>query len=61
LSMSAEIITRVNEKAFEYLLAPPTRLTGWDITIPLTRGEHFHAIDADKIIDKIQEVMSFKA
>jgi pyruvate dehydrogenase E1 component beta subunit len=28
LSMSAEIITRVNEKAFEYLLAPPTRLTG---------------------------------
>ena len=30
----AELIALVNEKAFLYLEAPPTRLTGFDITIP---------------------------
>lgn len=59
-SVSAEIITRVNEKAFEYLSSPPTRLTGWDITVPLARGEKFHAIDAEKVVAKIKELMAFK-
>lgn len=59
-STSAEIIARVNEKAFEYLKAPLTRLTGWDITVPLARGEKYHAIDNDKIKSKIKEVMNFK-
>ncbi|QJB71093.1 alpha-ketoacid dehydrogenase subunit beta [Mycoplasma sp. 1654_15] len=59
-SVSAEIITRVNEKAFEFLLAPPARLTGYDITVPLARGEGFHAIDNKKILTKIKEVMSFE-
>lgn len=59
-SVSAEIMARVNEKAFEYLKAPMTRCTGYDITIPLAKGELFHAIDADKIKAKIKEVMSFE-
>ncbi|UWD34374.1 alpha-ketoacid dehydrogenase subunit beta [Mesomycoplasma molare] len=59
-SVSAEIITRVNEKAFEYLKAPLTRLTGYDITVPLARGEKYHAIDSDKIVKKIKEVVEFK-
>ncbi|UVD81511.1 alpha-ketoacid dehydrogenase subunit beta [Mycoplasma iguanae] len=59
-SVSAEIITRVNEKAFEYLKAPLTRLTGWDITVPLARGEKYHALDVEKVKVKIQELMNFK-
>ncbi|WP_215744235.1 alpha-ketoacid dehydrogenase subunit beta [Mesomycoplasma hyorhinis] len=59
-SVSAEIITRVSEKAFEFLLAPPARLTGYDITVPLARGEGFHAINDKKILNKIKEVMSFE-
>lgn len=59
-SVSAEIITRVNEKAFEFLLAPTARLTGYDITVPLARGEGFHAINDKKILNKIKEVMSFE-
>ncbi|MBN3534474.1 alpha-ketoacid dehydrogenase subunit beta [Mycoplasma procyoni] len=59
-SVSAEIIARVNEKAFEYLKAPLTRLTGYDITVPLARGEKYHAIDENKIIAKIKEVVGFK-
>ncbi|MGZ9414155.1 alpha-ketoacid dehydrogenase subunit beta [Mycoplasma sp. 5370] len=59
-SVSAEIITRVNEKAFEYIKAPLTRLTGYDITVPLARGEKYHAIDSNKIVAKIKEVVGFK-
>ena len=59
-SVSSEIISRVNEKAFLNLIAPPTRLTGWDITIPLARGEKYHAINPQKIIDKIKKVVFFE-
>ncbi|WP_322960155.1 alpha-ketoacid dehydrogenase subunit beta [Mycoplasmopsis cynos] len=59
-SVSAEIIARVNEKAFEYLKAPLSRLTGYDITVPLARGEKYHAIDSDKIIAKIKKIVEFK-
>ncbi|VEU74325.1 pyruvate dehydrogenase E1 component, beta subunit [Mycoplasmopsis citelli] len=58
-SVSAEIMARVNEKAFEYLQAPMARLTGYDITVPLPKGESFHAINDDKIVEKVKEVMSF--
>lgn len=54
-SVSAEIITRVNEKAFEFLLAPPARLTGYDITVPLARGEGFHAINDKKFSTKLKK------
>ena len=59
-SVSAEIIARVNEKAFTALKAPPERLTGWDITIPLAKGEVYHAITPERIIDKLKKVSSFE-
>ncbi len=55
----AELIALVNEKAFLYLEAPPTRLTGFDITIPLPRGEHHYFLDADRIAAGIREVVNF--
>jgi pyruvate dehydrogenase E1 component beta subunit len=36
----AELIALVNEKAFLHLEAQPTRVTGFDVTVPLPRGEH---------------------
>ena len=59
-SVSAEIIARVNEEAFEYLKAAPTRLTGYDITIPLAKGEGFHAIKPEKIATYIKKVYSYE-
>ncbi|AKJ20492.1 alpha-ketoacid dehydrogenase subunit beta [Mycoplasmopsis synoviae] len=59
-SVSSELMAAVNERAFEYLKAPLTRLTGYDITVPLAKGEVYHAISADKIVDKVKEVTSFK-
>ncbi|KAB3534878.1 alpha-ketoacid dehydrogenase subunit beta [Alkaliphilus pronyensis] len=58
-SVAAELISTVNEGAFLYLEAPPTRITGFDITIPLPRGEHHFLISPEKIIKKIKEVVEF--
>ncbi|AAT28069.1 alpha-ketoacid dehydrogenase subunit beta [[Mycoplasma] mobile] len=55
-SVSAEIITRVNEELFEYLSAAPVRLTGYDITVPLAKGENFFVISKEKIIAKLREL-----
>lgn len=59
-SVSAEIITRVNEQAFEYLIAPPARVTGYDITVPLAKGEQFHMVTVDKIVKQIKETAQFE-
>lgn len=59
-SVSSEIMARVNEKAFEYLKAPMTRCAGYDVTVPLAKGEAFQCIDDKKILAKIKEIMSFK-
>jgi pyruvate dehydrogenase E1 component beta subunit len=55
----AELISIVNEKAFLSLEAPPTRLTGFDITIPLPKGENHFIISPNRIKKKIEEVVKF--
>ena len=55
----AELISIVNEKAFLYLEAAPARVTGFDITVPLAKGEHYHFIQPERIAAKIKEVAKF--
>jgi len=55
----AELISIVNEKAFLSLEAPPTRLTGFDITVPLPKGEHHHMIDPNRIAFEIKKVVRY--
>lgn len=55
----AELISIVNEGAFLYLEAPPTRLAGFDITIPLPRGEHHYLLDSKRIAHGIKQVAKF--
>lgn len=57
----AELITTVNEKAFYYLEAPPHRLTGFDVTVPLARGENHFIITSDRIATEIKNIMSLEA
>ncbi len=59
-SVSAEIITTVTEEAFLSLEVPPMRLTGWDITVPLDKGEKYHIITQERIINKILESVNYK-
>lgn len=58
---ASEIIAMINEKAFLHLEAAPTRLTGFDITIPLPKGEHHMAIDPKQIAREIRKIVEFKA
>ncbi len=58
---AAEIIASVNEKAFYYLEAAPARLTGFDITVPLARGEHYIIIDSKRIANEIKRILSLRA
>lgn len=60
-SVSAEIITLANEKAFYSLKAAPQRLTGWDITVPWAQGENYHMVNPDRIASKIVEIVSQEA
>ncbi len=55
----AELISVVNEKAFLNLEAPPSRLTGFDITVPLAKGEHHFIITPEQIVDKVEELLNF--
>ncbi len=55
----AELISLVNEKAFLYLEAAPARVTGFDITVPLPRSEHFHFTQPERIAADIVKVARF--
>lgn len=57
---AAELITLVNEKAFYHLEAAPSRLTGFDITVPLPKGEHHFMIDPKRIAYQIKKVLHEK-
>jgi pyruvate dehydrogenase E1 component beta subunit len=55
----AELIALVNEKAFLHLEAQPVRVTGFDITVPLPRGEHFHFVQPERIAAEIKKVATY--
>ena len=60
LSIATELITRVNEEAFLYLEAPPMRVGGYDITIPLPKGEFHQALNEKKILNAINALASYE-
>jgi len=55
----AELMALVNEGAFLYLEAPPTRIAGFDVTIPIPRGEHHYFMDAKRIASGIRKVAKY--
>lgn len=59
IGVGAEIISVVNEKAFLYLEAPPTRLTGFDTIFPLARGEQHYIPSPDRIAKYIEDVVKY--
>ncbi|HAV20165.1 MAG TPA: alpha-ketoacid dehydrogenase subunit beta [Firmicutes bacterium] len=60
LGFATEIITRVVENAFLSLEAPPTRLTGFDIAVPLPRGEHHQMVEPKRIAHEIKTLVDYK-
>lgn len=57
--LAAEIIARINKKAFLSLEAPPERVTAPDITVPLPQGENHYYISPDRIYHAIRRTASF--
>ncbi|MDX9691254.1 MAG: alpha-ketoacid dehydrogenase subunit beta [Acholeplasmataceae bacterium] len=55
----SELITLVNEKAFLHLEAAPARVTGWDITVPLAKGENYHFVQPERIAAQIKKTAKF--
>lgn len=55
----AEIVSIINEKAFLYLEAPPTRVTGFDTIFPLPRGEKHYIPTPERIAKTIEDVVKF--
>lgn len=59
-SVSAEIITTINEECFEYLKAPLSRCTGYDVVTPYDRGEGFFQINPQKVLEAMQKLIEYK-
>lgn len=59
LGPGAEIIARINEKAFLYLEAPVKRVTGYDIPMPSPKLEDYYLPDAERVALAVKEVAAF--
>jgi pyruvate dehydrogenase E1 component beta subunit len=59
-SVAAEIIARLNEHCFEYLLAPIKRVTGYDIHFPYFQTEQHYLPDSDTVMAAVRETMEWE-
>ncbi|HSM20349.1 MAG TPA: pyruvate dehydrogenase complex E1 component subunit beta, partial [Hyphomicrobiales bacterium] len=56
-SVSAEVATRVMEGAFDYLDAPPTRVTGKDVPMPYAANlEKLALPSVDEVVEAVKQV-----
>jgi len=56
--LGAEICSLVCEKAIYSLKAAPKRVTGYDITMPLPKGEDLYIPSEERIVHAIQQILS---
>ncbi|WP_027123844.1 alpha-ketoacid dehydrogenase subunit beta [Mycoplasmoides pirum] len=54
--VGAEIIATVNDKIFNYLKTAPKRVTGFDITVPLAKGEQIQFSLENRIKDALSQM-----
>jgi len=57
LGPGAEVVSRLVEKAFYYLEAPVTRVTGFDVTIPLFAREKAYIPSVHRIVRAARKLM----
>ena len=58
--VASEIIATVLDKAYDALEAPPARLTGPDVIVPLPRGEKHYLISAQQVVAEARKVLSYE-
>lgn len=57
--LGAEIIAQLNENILAELLAPPVRVTGFDVPFPLYQLEDYYLPNVDRILAGIKKVMEY--
>lgn len=57
--IAAEVIARINEHAFEHLLAPVRRVTGFDVHFPYFQTEEHYLPDPDSIARAVRETIAW--
>lgn len=57
--LGAEISQIAIEEAFLHLEAPPARVSGYDVIVPLPKGEHHYMQDAYKILYEIEKIVKY--
>ena len=57
--IGAEIAAELLERAFWTLEAPVLRVGGFDIPYPPAQLEHYHLPDVDRILDAVEQSMSY--
>lgn len=57
--LASELIAMINERAFLWLEAPPSRVTGFDTPMPYLLNEDLYMPDASRVAGAIAEVMMF--
>ena len=55
--VAAEVIASITENCFEYLEAPPLRVTGHDVPYPPAKLEKYHLPDLDRLLDAVDRVL----
>jgi pyruvate dehydrogenase E1 component beta subunit len=55
--VGAELVASITEQCFEYLEAPPARVTGHDIPYPPSKLEKHHVPDLDRILHAVDRVL----
>lgn len=59
LGLGAEIAALISENALLSLEAPVLRVTGRDITIPLSKSEDYYYVSPERVLRGITQVMEF--
>lgn len=57
--LGAEIAALINEKALLNLQAPVMRVTGYDITVPLLKSEHYNYPSPERVLYNIKKIMEW--
>ena len=57
--MGAEVVARINERAFLYLEAPVERVTGYDVPVPMFAREEAYLPDAGDVRAAIERTVDF--
>jgi pyruvate dehydrogenase E1 component beta subunit len=57
--LGAELAAVIGESALLSLKAPVLRVTGWDVTVPLSKSEDYFFVSPERVLRAITRVMEF--